>query len=152
MLKDQIQQDLKTALLAGDKAKAEILRGLKSAILYEEVAKGAREAGLSGEALMAVIAREAKKRNESAELYQKAGETERADKELAEKSVIEGYLPQQLSDDELLKEATAVINQLSEGVQIGPAIAAVRSAVGARADSARIAATVKQIISTKNRT
>lgn len=149
MLKDQIQQDLKAALLAGDKAKAEVLRGLKSAILYEEVAKGLRETGLSDEAILGVLSREAKKRSESAELYQKANEAERADKELAEKSIIDNYLPQQLSDAELMQEIEAVLNRLGENAQIGPVIAAVRATVGARADSARIARLVKDKIAIK---
>src|SRR6185369_11783185 len=99
MLKVRIDQDLKTALLAGDKTLATTLRGLKSAILYVEVAKGVRDEGLSDEEIVTLLAKEAKKRQESADLYVQGGSQERADAELAEKKAIEVYLPQQLSDD-----------------------------------------------------
>src|ERR1044072_4362165 len=101
MLKERLDQDLKKALLAGDKVLATTIRGLKSVVLYAEVAKGAREQGLSDEEIIGLFAKEAKKRQESADLYRQGGSPERADAELAEKKVIEGYLPAQMSDDEL---------------------------------------------------
>ena len=103
MLKQQIEQDLKEALLGGQKDRATTLRGLKSVILYAEVAAGSREQGLSDEQIVQLFAKEAKKRQESADFYVKGGSQERADAELVEKKIIESYLPQQLSDEELLK-------------------------------------------------
>src|SRR5215469_9173473 len=111
MLRQQIEQDLKTALLAGDKERALTLRSLKSAILYVEVAKGARETGLPEDELIAILSKEAKKRQESADLYKQGGSEDRAAKELAEKTIIEGYLPKQLSDDELLALVDKAIAQ-----------------------------------------
>ena len=74
----QIEADLKTALLAGDKSKAEALRTIKSSLQYEAVALGAKDAGLTDDQIFTVLNREVKKRAEAAELYQKAGENDRA--------------------------------------------------------------------------
>src|SRR5690242_11291625 len=101
MIKDRINQDLKAALLAGDKYLANTLRNLKSAILYEEVAQNKRETGLDDESVTRVLAKEAKKRQESADLYLQGKADERAENELREKAVIEKYLPKQLTEAEL---------------------------------------------------
>lgn len=144
MLKAQIEQDLKQALLGGDKARAEVLRGLKSAILYEEVAQKVRDTGLPDEQILQVIAREAKKRTESADLYEKAGAIDRAETERSERKVLEVYLPAQLSDNELTAIVEAAIAQLGEGAHMGQVIGAVKQKVGQQADGGRIATAVKQ--------
>jgi uncharacterized protein len=146
MLKQQIDQALKTALLSGNKELATTLRGLKSVILYEEVAKGVREQGLSDEEITVLLAKEAKKRQESADLFQKGGNSQKADAELIEKRVIEDFLPQQLSDEELQAVVDASIRkQGAEGMQgMGKVIAAVKEHVGVTADGSRIAQRVKE--------
>ena len=146
MLKDRIDQDLKKALLAGDKVLVTTLRGLKSVILYAEVAKGAREQGLSDDEIVALLAKEAKKRQESADLYRQGGNSERVEAELAEKKVIESYLPQQLSDEELGAAIDAAIAELvASGPQaMGQVIGAVKQKVGGQADGSRIAHMVKE--------
>jgi len=88
-LKQQIEDDLKTAMLAGDKTLVTTLRGLKSAILNIEVAKGARETGLPDSEITDILAKEAKKRKESADMYVQGASQERAEAELQEKTVIE---------------------------------------------------------------
>ena len=143
MLKDKLTADIKTALLSGDKTKAEILKSLKSAILYEEVALGIRDTGLSDDKIEVVLAREAKKRADAAELYAKANEHERADTERAEKAVIESYLPKQLSDEDLARVVDETVAELGPNAQMGPTIGAVKGKVGTSADGARIAAAVK---------
>lgn len=146
MLKTQLDQDLKTALVAGDKTLATTLRGLKSVILYAEVAKGVREQGLSDEEIITLFTKEAKKRQESADLYTKGGSEERAQAELAEKKVIEGYLPQQMSDDELKKLVDEAVTELGvTSMQgMGQVIATVKQKAGAAADGSRIAVMVKE--------
>jgi uncharacterized protein YqeY len=141
MLKTRIDQDLKTALLAGDKVLATTLRGLKSVILYEEVAKGIRDTGLPDDEIVTLLAKEAKKRQESADLYVQGGNEERAAAELAEKKIIENYLPQQLSDEALGLVVDDVVAQLGvAGPQaMGQVIGAVKQKVGATADGNRIA-------------
>ncbi len=113
MLKQRIDQELKQALLGGNKTLATTLRGLKSVILYAEVAKGARDKGLSDEEILTLFAKESKKRQESADLYVRGGNQEKADAELEEKQVIDAYLPKQLSDDELYAAVDGAINELS---------------------------------------
>jgi uncharacterized protein YqeY len=146
MLKERIDQDLKAALLAGDKVLATTLRGLKSAILYVEVAEGKRGQGLPDAEILPIFAKEAKKRQESADLYKQGGNQEKADAELAEKKVIENYLPQQLTDEELASAIDGAIAGLEvSGPQaMGRVIGAVKTTVGSQADGARIARMVKE--------
>lgn len=146
MLKQQIEQDLKAALLAGEKDRATTLRGLKSVILYAEVAQGIRDTGLPDDEIIALFAKEAKKRQESADLYTKGGASERAAAELSEKQIIEAYLPKQLSDDELVK----IIDEAIAGVEttgfaaMGQVIGQVKQKTAGQADGARIAQLVKE--------
>lgn len=149
MLKQQIDQALKTALLSGDKELATTLRGLKSVILYEEVAKGVREQGLSDEEITTLLSKELKKRQESADLFRKGGNDQKADAELAEKRVIEGFLPQQLSDEELRVVVADVIREqdAKDMQSMGKVIAAVKQRVGASADGSRIAQAIKERLS-----
>lgn len=146
MIKQQLQDDLKAAMLAGDAARTETLRGLKSAILYAEVASGKRDEGLSDAEIEALFAKEAKKRQESADLYIQGGSQERAQKELAEKAVIETYLPEQLSEEEIAATVDAVISaQGAQGAQaMGAVIGAVKQQLGNTADGSVIAKLVKE--------
>lgn len=146
MLKQRIDQDLKQALLGGDKVLATTLRGLKSVILYAEVAKGVREQGLDDEEILRLLAKEAKKRQESADLYTQGGNTERAQAERNEKAVIEQYLPKQLSDEALLALIDEAITELGvSGPQaLGQVIGAVKQKSNGQADGSRIAVLVKE--------
>src|SRR4051812_38029581 len=102
-MNDQIDKDLKAAMLAGDRLKTEALRGLKNALQYEAAAKGVKDKGLDEPETQKVLAREAKKRQEAADLYKQGGNAQKADDELKEKTIIEAYLPQQLSEEEIAK-------------------------------------------------
>jgi hypothetical protein len=145
-LKDQIQNDMKAALLGGNRFSGEVLRNLKAAILNEEVATGQREQGLSDEDIEKVIAREVKKRNESATLYEQNGRRELAENERKEIEVLANYLPEQLSEDELRQIVTAKIAELGvSGPQaMGQVIGAVKQQVGNSADGAMLARIVKE--------
>ena len=142
-LKDQLNADLKTAMLAKDSMAVDVLKGIKTAILYEEVAKKKREEGLSDSEIEQVMVREAKKRDESAALFDQGGNSDAAEKERAEKLVIEKYLPKQLSDEELDAIVSQTLASLGSDVQMGPAIGAVKAKVGTSADGARVAAAVR---------
>ena len=146
MLKERLDQDLKKALLGGDKVLATTLRGLKSAILYAEVAQGIRDTGLPDDEIIPLFAKEAKKRQESADLYKQGGNEEKAAAELAEKKVIEAYLPTQLTDEELGAAIDGVIAGLeASGPQaMGQVIGVVKKTVGSQADGSRIAQMVKE--------
>lgn len=145
MLKGRIDADLKTAMLGGDKFLTEVLRGLKSAILYKEVALKKREEGLSDAEIEQLFASEAKKRDESANLFEQGGNQESADKERSEKEIILGYLPQQLSEEEIAIIVDEEVANLGEsGPQaMGKIIGAVKARTGSTADGAIIARIVK---------
>lgn len=146
VLKDRINADLKTAMIARDTVKTQTLQGLKSAILYEEVAKKLRETGLDEAQIEQVVAREAKKRDEAAELFEKGGNMPSAEKERTEKKFLSVYLPEQLSEDEILKVVKEVIADVKpEGVKdMGRVIGAVKAKVGNTADGAIVAKLVKE--------
>lgn len=146
MLEEKIEQDLKAALLAKDAERVSVLRGLKSVLLNVKVAEGKRDSGLKDDEVQAVLAKEAKKRQESADLYKQGGDEERAGAELAEKAIIEEYLPEQLSEDELaglIDEAIAATGAKDQK-DMGKVIGMVRSKAGAGADGAAIARITKE--------
>jgi hypothetical protein len=146
--KEKIDQDLKAAMLSGDKDRTTVLRGLKSAVLYEEVAKGVRDSGLPEEDVLRILNKEAKKRQESADLYAKGGNQEKADAELSEKKIIEEYLPAQLSESDIVKliDDVVVANGPISKETMGATIAAVKQKSGGAADGALVARLVKERI------
>ncbi len=144
-LKDRIQADLKEAMLARDALRTQTLQGLKAAILNEEVAKKVREEGLDDAAIEQLIAREAKKRDEAAGLFEQGGNQESADKERAEKEILNAYLPEQLSEEDIAKlvdEAVMEINPTGSQ-DMGKVIGAVKAKAGNTADGATVARLVK---------
>lgn len=148
-MQEQIDKDLKEALLAGDKPKAETLRGLKSALLNETIAQNARDSGLSDEQVQKILAKESKKRQEAADLYKQGGSGERAAAELAEKAIIDGYLPEQMSEEEVAKLVDEEIAKAGSPTMqdMGRIIGAVRGRAAGAADGALIAKLVKEKLS-----
>ncbi len=145
-LKERIADEMKAALLGGNRFAGETLRNLKAAILNEEVAQGKRESGLSDEEIEKVIAREVKKRTESAKLYRENDRPDLAEPEEQEIEVLSAYLPAQLGEDELRVVIQQKIAELgADGPQMmGQVIGAVKTTVGNTADGAVIAQLVKQ--------
>jgi uncharacterized protein len=145
-LEQRLEQDIKDALLSGDKTRATTLRGLKAVLLNVKVAEGKRDSGLNDDEVQAVLAKESKKRQESADLYVQGGNQERADAELAEKAVIDAYLPAQLSEADIAGLADDVIAQTgAAGPQdMGRVIGQVKAKAAAAADGAVIARIVKE--------
>ena len=143
-----IQDDIKAALLSGDRFVGDTLRNLKAAILNEEVAQGKRDTGLSDEEIEKVIAREVKKRKESITIYESNARPELADVEKKEAEVLSRYLPEQLSEDELRSIVTAKISELgvSDTKGMGQVIGAVKQQVGNTADGALLARIVKDAL------
>ena len=145
-IKEKIDTDLKTAMLAGEKDRVTTLRGLKSSILYAEVAAGKRDEGLDEQTVVALMQKEAKKRQESADLYRQGGNPEKAQLEITEKTIIEGYLPEQLSEEkirELVMTEIAKIENPSPQ-QMGQIIGSVKAASKGNADGSIIARIVKE--------
>lgn len=147
-LKEQINSDLKAALLGGDRFVADNLRNLKAAILNEEVASGKRETGLDNSEIEAVIAREVKKRNESKTLYEQNDRPELAENEQKEIDVLSVYLPKQLTDDEIQAVINEVIAELGDVdmKSMGQVIGAVKAKAGTAADGATVARLVKSTL------
>lgn len=147
-IKNQIEKDLKQAMLAGDKTLVTTLRGIKSTILYAEVSENARDSGLADDKIITILQKEAKKRQESADLYGKGGNLEKQEAELAEKEIINQYLPEQLSEVEIVKLVDASINKVGKDQQkMGQIIGMVKSESGGNADGALVAKIVKERLS-----
>jgi len=151
MLKQQIDKDIKTALLSQDQFTVNTLRGLKSAILYVEVSTEKRDEGLDDEAITSVINKEVKKRTESAELYIKGGNSEMADNELRERALLSKYLPEQLSDDKIQEIIDGVMNDMQNVTikDMGKIIGLVKVKTGSTADGSKISEIVKNRINNK---
>ncbi len=145
MLEQQIEQDIKTAQLAGDSRRLITLRGLKATLLNAKVASGKRETGLTDEEVLPLLSKQAKQRQESADMYIQGGERDRADAELAEKAIIEAYLPAKLDETAVSDIIDDVINKShASGIQaMGKVIGQVKARTGTAAEGALIARLVK---------
>lgn len=145
-LKERINADLKAAMLSRDALKTQTLQGLKAVVLNEEVAKKIRDTGLDDVSVEQLIAKEVKKRDEAAELFEKGGNTESANKERMEKAILSVYLPEQMSEEELSLLVSEVVKELNpEGPKdMGRVIGSVKSKAGNTADGALVAKLVKE--------
>ncbi len=144
-LKTQLHTDLTAAMKNRDQLRSGTLRMALTAITNEEVAgKSARE--LTDADVITVLTKEAKKRREAATAYDDAGRPDLADKERAELDVLTGYLPAQLTDEELSDlVAAAVSDSGASGPQgMGAVMKLVQPKVAGRADGGRVAAEVKR--------
>ena len=135
---EQVQADVRTAMKAGERERAAALRMIVDALQQDaKLGKGDE---------VAVLQRERKKRLEAAEAYEGAGRAEQAAAERFEAELIEGYLPQQLSDEELAELVDAAIAETgaSEQKQMGQVMSALMPKVGGRADGKRVSAAVRE--------
>jgi len=136
-------------MLAQDSLRVSVLRSIKSAFTYAKVAPGAKIADdgkLDDETVVQLLAKEAKKRQESADSFEKAGQPQRVEAELAEKAIIDAYLPAQLSEEELrqlVETEVAKLEEISPKV-MGQVIGAVKQQAGPAADGGLIARLVKE--------
>src|SRR5262249_5593652 len=143
--RERLRADLNTAMRARDQVRLRTLRMALTSITNEEVAGNtARE--LSDDEVIKVLTREARKRREAAEAFESAGRAEQAAAERAEGDVLAGYLPAQLTDDELTAIVAAAIAETgATGMPgMGKVMKTVTPRVAARADGARIAAEVRR--------
>ena len=145
MLKEQINKDLKTAMLARNAFETTVLRGLKASILDEEVKLGKREEGLNNSEIETLVAREVKKRKEAASLL----DEERAENELKEAEILSKYLPKMASEDEIRAAVKAEISAMGEVSikQMGIIIGKIKAKFGNSADGAVLAKIVKEELS-----
>lgn len=147
-LKQQIDNDIKQAMLSKNKEELTALRAIKSLILLAETEKGG--AGeISKETENKLLMKAAKQRKESAEIFQKEGRKDLADKELFELEVISKYLPKQLSEDELTVELKKIIEQVgaSSPQDMGKVMGMATKSLAGKADGKMISEIVKKLLS-----
>ena len=147
-LKERLRADLSTAIRARDQVRMRTIRMALTSITNEEVA-GTSARDLTDEEVVRVLTREARKRREAAEAFSAAGRSEQAAAERAEGEVLAGYLPAQLSDDELAALIDAAIAETgASGLPgLGQVMKTVTPRVAGRADGARVAAEVRRRLS-----
>jgi len=135
---EQAQADVKVAMKAGERERVSALRLIVDSLQ--------QDAKLGDGDEIAVLQRERKKRVEAAEAYAEAGREEQAKAERFEAELIEGYLPQQLSDEELAELVDAAVAETgaSEQKQMGQVMSALMPKLGGRADGKRVSAAVRE--------
>lgn len=147
-LADTIQTDLVAAMKASDDVKKTTLRAVITAIKTAEAADGA-SGSLSDDDVLSIIASQVKQRTEAAEIFEGAGETERYEAEVAERDVLQAYLPEPLSAEELDELVKAVISEggYTTKKDMGTAIKEVMARSGGRADGRAVSGAVGQALS-----
>jgi len=143
-LRDQILADVTVAMKAKDAARTSTLRMLKAAIVNRQIEKGGE---LDDEELMKLLRSQVKQRRDSVEQYEKGGRQDLVDKERAEIAVIEGYLPQAASQDEIDKAVAAAIAETGAASikEMGAVMKAVMPRLaGKNADGRAVSETVKK--------
>jgi uncharacterized protein len=139
-----VDSDLKEAMRAKNATKLGVLRMLKSALKYAAIAKSDAEAELSDAEAVQVIRKQAKQRQDSIESFEKGGRAELADKEKEELAILNTYLPQGMSPDELAKVVRETIAELgaTSKAQMGAVMKALQAKVGGRADGKTLSSEV----------
>lgn len=118
MTKQQLQDELKQAMLAKDSVKTSVLRMLISAIGYAEIQKGGAGYEATEEDVLSAIQKEAKQHRDSIEQFKNAGRNELVEKEEIELKVLEQYLPAQMGEDEVRK---LVVDAIAKSGATSPA-------------------------------
>ena len=148
-MREKIAADLKTAMKAGERAKVDALRLINAALKDKDIeARGAGKT-LGDDDLLALLQKMIKSRQESVEIYEKAGRTDLADKEKGEIAVISAYLPQQLSEVEVAEAVKAAIAEVGATSikDMGKVVAALKAKYTGRMDFGKASAAVKAALS-----
>jgi uncharacterized protein len=149
-LEKLINNDLKEAMLAKDKEKLEALRAIKAALLLEKTGKDVTSMEIPDSVEAAVLARLIKQRKASAEIYTAQNRPELANIELFQASIIEKYLPQQLSPEELRNQIKEII--ISVGAtsvkDMGKVMGMASKTLSGKAENKLIADIIKELLST----
>lgn len=146
MLKQQIEEQIKNALKGGEELRLSTLRFLLSAIKNDEIAKR-RE--VTDEEVISVVRHQVKQRKESIEAFQKGGREELAEKERQELEILNKFLPQQLSEEEVKKMVQETIAELpeSERKNFGKVMGVVMSRIKGQTEGNIVAKVVKEVLS-----
>jgi len=154
VLRDQINDDLKTAMKAGDKRRVSTLRMVNSTLKNADIeARGAGREPLADADVLAQFQKMIKQRQESLDIYEKAGRTELATQEREEIAIIFAYLPQQMDEHEVAHVVTELLKEL--GVQgmkdMGRAMTALKERFAGKMDFAKAGAVVKRLLTGESR-
>src|SRR5438477_10180761 len=143
---ERVDADLKEAMRARDTTKLGVLRMLKSALKYAAIAKSETEAELSDAEATQVIRKQVKQRQDSIESFEKGGRAELASKEKEELSILNTYLPQAMSGDELAKVVRETITEVgaTSKAQMGAVMKALQAKVAGRADGKTLSGEVQK--------
>ena len=144
---DTISNDIKSAMLAKDRVKLEALRGVKKEFIEAKTAKGGN-GELSDDDALKILAKMIKQRRESAAIYQEQNRPELAQSELDEAAVIEAYMPQQLTEEELTLALKAIIAEVgAAGPQdMGKVMGVASKQLAGRAEGRAISTKVKELL------
>lgn len=144
-LEEQINADIKAAMLAKEAAKLEALRAVKSAILLLKTSPE----GLTSESEMKALNKMVKQRKETAEVYTTQNRKDLADIELAQAAVIENYLPKQMSEEELRSDISKILSNLgaSSPSDLGKVMGVASKQFAGKADGKIVSAIVKELLS-----
>ena len=145
-LKDQITEDMKTAMRAKDAARLSTIRMLLAAIKQREVDE---RIVLDDASIVAIVDKTIKQRKDSITAFQSAGRTDLVDKESAELLVLQAYLPARLSSDEVNTEVSGIVASLGATGpgDMGRVMAAVKAQLAGKVDMGAISAAVKSALS-----
>jgi len=143
----KINGDIKAAMLARDAEKLEALRAIKAALLLEKTKEGAT-GEITGEGELKILQKLVKQRRESGEIYGNAGRQDLAKKELFEASVIETYLPKQLSEEEVTGIIQNIIARTGAASikDMGKVMGAATKELAGKADNKMISGIVKGLL------
>lgn len=144
---EKVSSDIKKAMLSRDKVALEALRGIKKEFLEAKTAKGS-DGNLSDEVAVKILQKMVKQRKESAQIYTEQNRPELAENEIAEASVIERYLPAQMTDSELEEAVKLIIEQLgATGPQdMGKVMGAASKQLAGKAEGRLISEKVKALL------
>ena len=151
MLKQKLQEELKQAMLAKDVLKTSVLRLLLSAINYYEIQKGGAGYEATDEDVLSVIQKEAKQRKDSIEQFQKANRPELVEKETKELKMLQVYLPQQMSEDQIREIVKQTISEIgaTSVAEMGKVMGALMPKVKGKADGGLVSKIVKEQLTSK---
>lgn len=146
-LKQKVESEIKSAMIARDKVRLTALRAIKSQILLEETKEG-YSGELSAEDEMKLLTKAAKQRKDSAEIYEKQGRADLLEVELAELAVIQEFLPKALTDEELTQAIQEVINTTGATgpKDLGKVMGVASKQLAGKADGKAISEKVKSLL------
>ncbi|HZR05102.1 MAG TPA: GatB/YqeY domain-containing protein [Candidatus Udaeobacter sp.] len=145
-LEQRVDADLKEAMRAKETTKLGVLRMLKSAMKYAAIAKSGAEADLNDAEAAQVIRKQVKQRQDSIESFEKAGRAELAEKEKEEMAILNDYLPQPMSADEISKLVHETIAETgaTSRAQMGAVMKTLQVKVAGRVDGKALSAEVQK--------